>query len=607
MGPITVAILTISDRCSRNEAVDESGPCLAQMINNGILQNSQVAKTDLVPDEIPLIQEKLIHWSDECRINVILTTGGTGFSSRDVTPGATNAILDKQTPGITNLIFKKSLEITPLAALSRMTSGIRKKSLIINFPGSKKAAKECLEAIAKVIPHAVDLIVGVEESVKKVHSDLSESKVDGKKIANRNRQSIFPLLSVKNAQEIIKAEVNDLKKETVVSLDNALGYILAEDVTAKDPLPPFRASIKDGYAVVSSDTAITKKVIGASTAGDNLDLLITPGFCARISTGACVPSGADAVIQIEDTYLVQASDDGETEIEVGFKTKPKPGQDIRQPGSDIKVGEIVLSKGTYLGSCELGVLAAVGVCNVKVYAKPIIGVMSTGNEVQNPGEVLQPGKIRDSNRTTLINLLKEHGYTSVDVGIVPDDLNILFKALKTAFESADVLITTGSVSMGEKDYLKQIFLTDFSANIHFGRVQMKPGKPTSFATFTYKNNKKFWFGLPGNPVSAAVTCQLFVLPALKIFAGWEEAFPARLKAKLTEDIKLDERPEYRRAVITYKGEEIPYASTTGNQISSRLLSCVGANCLLELPSSSDVKILEKNSIVNALIIQKLFE
>lgn len=608
MGPISVAILTISDRCSRNEAKDESGPCLVEMINNGILPNSYVADVDLVPDEISLIQRKLKYWTDEKCIKVILTTGGTGFSERDVTPEATNAVLDKQTPGISNLILIKSLEKTPLAALSRNTSGIRNKSLIINFPGSKKAVKECLEAVARVIPHAVDLIVGAEKSVKSTHGELFESKVDARKIANRSRQSIYPLLSVKEAQEIVKQEFSNVTNEIVVALDDAFGYVLAEDVMATDPLPPFRASIKDGYAVVSSDLSTNKKVIGVSAAGDDVqNLHVVAGFCARVSTGACVPSGADAVVQIEDTYLVEASPDGETEIVIGFKTQAKANQDIRPPGSDINVGELVLSKGTYLGACELGVLATVGACKIKVYKKPLVGVLSTGNEIQNPSEILQRGKIRDSNRTTLMNLLKEHSCSAVDLGIARDELNALYGTLKKGFETVDIIITTGSVSMGEKDYLKQILTVDFSAKIHFGRVQMKPGKPTSFATFSLNNHKKFWFGLPGNPVSAAVTSQLFVLPAIKLYSGYKGAFPGRVKAKLTENVKLDERPEYRRAILSYAKEEIPTVSTTGNQISSRLLSCVGANCLLELPASSGVKILEKNSIVNALLIQKLLE
>ncbi|KAL0270380.1 UNVERIFIED_CONTAM: hypothetical protein PYX00_007811 [Menopon gallinae] len=614
MESITFGVLTISDRCARKERRDECGPNLLKVITR---EGGRVAEMDVVPDDVTEIQSKLKEWCDELHIDVVLTAGGTGLADTDVTPEATKLLLDKEVPGIPNLMFKISSQITPLAALSRAACGVRGRSLIINLPGSKKAAQECFEAVLGVIRHAVDLIKDNKSNVSFTHGEEHamyqlRSSVSSTDVVNRSRESTYAKYTVSDAQKLIEQCLdgeNDLMSKEIVSLGEGLGYVLAEDVVAAYPLPPFPASIKDGYAVISSDPTPVKKVIGISSAGDeDLEgIEVRPGFCARVNTGARVPKGADAVIQVEDTELVACTESGEEELEVNFKTTAKPGQDIRSPGSDIGVGELVLPKNTSLGACELGVLAAVGSRKLQVYAKPLVGVLSTGNELQNPGEKLLPGKIWDSNRTTLINQLKESGFDSIDLGIVQDSPDELFRRLKNGFEQVDIIITSGSVSMGEKDYLKRVLVADFDADIVFGRVEMKPGKPTSFARLKYKDKTKLWFGLPGNPVSAAVTSILFVLPALRKISGHKNLYAARIKVRLAEDIRLDERPEYRRAIVSYEegGRSlVPLARTTGNQISSRLTSCVAANCLLELPGSSEsLRIQEKGSIVNALIIR----
>lgn len=613
MDSISVGVLTISDRCWRNEARDESGPNLANMVSGSILPRATVAVTGLVPDEHWRIQQVLKEWCDEKKLNLILTTGGTGLSSRDVTPEATAAVLDRQVSGISQLMFTRSLCVTPLAALSRGLAGVRGQSLIINLPGSKKAAKECLEAVSPVIPHALDLITGNETRVASCHNKLKDerSKVDSSRIAFRPRQSTYKLLSVEEAQSLVAAHANLDVTSVNVNFSAALGFVLAEDVVALDPLPPFPASIKDGYAVISDDSYSERSVIGASSAGDTADeVKILAGQCVRVNTGAPVPPGADAVVQVEDTKVVEATKDGRTELQIKFMKPAVAGQDIRPKGSDIEAGEVVLKRGCCLGPCELGVLATVGATSIRVVPKSRVGVLSTGNELQNPGEILQPWKIRDSNRSTLLSLLQENGFAALDFGIVRDEPDALFKSLKSAFAHADVVVTTGSVSMGDKDFLKQVLVADFGASIHFGRVQMKPGKPTSFGTLDC-GGRKIWFGLPGNPVSAAVTCQLFVLPALRILSGSSKPFPIRIKVTLSEDIRLDERPEYRRAVLNYDGSnggvlEIPSASVTGNQISSRLLSCTGADCLLELPPAIDGnKTIVAGSLSTALITRRV--
>ncbi|XP_026675755.1 LOW QUALITY PROTEIN: molybdopterin biosynthesis protein CNX1-like [Diaphorina citri] len=275
------------------------------------------------------------------------------------------------------------------------------------------------------------------------------------------------------------------------------------------------------------------------------------------------------------------------------------------PGIDIRKGATILEEGNLIGPPELGLLASVGVTSITVYKKPIIHILSTGNELDEPdAHVLKPGCIRDSNRTVLASLLSENGFSSVDKGICRDDPDLLLQCLKSNLASCDVIISTGSVSMGDKDYLKDILVTDLGASIHFGRVNMKPGKPTTFATL----GNKLIFCLPGNPVSAMVTCHLFVLPALKALAGSSHPSPALLKAKLTADLSLDpERPEYHRVSLHYNpSEEHLLAYSTGHQLSSKLLSCKSCNGFAILPKATTKKTLEKNSLVNVILTKAFY-
>jgi len=232
----------------------------------------------------------------------------------------------------------------------------------------------------------------------------------------------------------------------------------------------------------------------------------------------------------------------------------------------------------------------VGVTEVLVSKLPRVSVLSTGNEIQEPGEKLLPGHIRDSNKTTLLSLLANGGVEAVDAGIAKDDLENLTKALQKAFEQSDILVTTGGVSMGDRDLLRQVLVSNFRAEIHFARVQMKPGKPTTFATCHVNQQPKLIIGLPGNPVSATVTCHLYVLPAAKLLAGYTSPLPGKIRAKLVvpSPLPLDPRPEYTRVQLKFKpGQAVAEAIPTGNQISSRLASMANANGLLILPAKSD--------------------
>lgn len=602
-------ILTVSDTCYGDPSKDKSGPQLAQNVLE-TYHGSTIIFKEIVPDHLQLIECTL---RDKSTVNsncdVILVTGGTGFAPRDVTPEATRAVIQKEAPGLAYAMISKSLEITEMAMLSRMVCGIRNNTIIVNLPGSAKGSVECFGFIKKALPHAVALARDHEKEVKAthetVHGGLSYAGNTEKSkvkllVALRNRKSPYPMLEVDEATKLILEETSKLTSNiagNVVDISQSINRILAEDIVAKDPLPPFPASIKDGYAVLASDGVGVRKVRDVIAAGDFLKPSpLQSGEVIRISTGAPVPEGADCVVQVEDTELVKASGDGTKELEIKINVAPKTGQDIRPVGSDIPLGKTVMSKGERISVGHIGVLATVGVTKVKVVKRPRIGVLSTGNELQNPHEELKPFHIRDSNKSTLLALLKQFNFEASDCGIARDTPDEVKKKLWNALKSNDVVITTGGVSMGEFDVIKKVLEVDFCATVHFGRVNMKPGKPTTFATCMFQNQPKLIFGLPGNPVSAIVTSVLFVLPALR---------------KLTQDIKLqlpivkahlidwkgpsslDIRPEYVRVSlqpVESGGKEsngVFFASPTGNQISSRLNSFIGANGLLRLPGRNE--------------------
>lgn len=349
-------------------------------------------------------------------------------------------------------------------------------------------------------------------------------------------------------------------------------------------------------------------MVGGSDAGTNPDISLKPGTCMRINTGAPIPNGANAVVQVEDTELIKASDNGSEELEIKILVAPSQGQDIRKVGSDIPQNSLVLKQGTQLGPAELGLLATVGAVKVETFEKPKVGLLSTGNELQDPSdEVLRPGAIRDSNKTTLRALLEEAEFDFLDCGIAIDEPNALLQKLVENLSKIDVLVTTGGVSMGDRDLLRQVLVQDLGAKIHFARVHMKPGKPTTLATLDYQGQKKIILGLPGNPVSAFVTAQLYLLPACRYLQGLQQAFPAKVQARLPCDCKLDPRPEYVRSVLSWKhSQAVAEVEMTGNQISSRLLSCSAANGLLILPpKSEDIQVLPAGTVVDAMIIGAL--
>ena len=408
-------------------------------------------------------------------------------------------------------------------------------------------------------------------------------------------ESPYPMLSVEAALAAVLAQAGPLPPVTIPARQ-ALGYILAADIRASEPLPPFPASVKDGYAVIAADGPGTYPLIGEVTAGRMADFTVTPGTVAYVTTGAPMPPGADAVVMVEQTEKLWAGN-GSTQIDI--RVRVRAGDDVRPVGVDVAAGELVLETGTRLGPAEIGLLATAGVTDVSIYPRPLVAVLSTGDELVESGTPLGAGQIWDSNRAMLIAAIQAVGGEVMDLGISGDSQASLEASVQRGLV-ADVLLTSGGVSMGDLDLIKP--LLEHAGQVHFGRVRMKPGKPITFATTVRCDHTCLVFGLPGNPVSSLVTFYLFAVPAIRALAGHADPNLRRVQARLSRALPLDPaRPEYHRATLRWETAQNCFvAESTGSQSSSRLLSMRTANALLELPEREGE--LPAGSLVTALLI-----
>jgi molybdenum cofactor synthesis domain-containing protein len=381
----------------------------------------------------------------------------------------------------------------------------------------------------------------------------------------------YELIEADTALEIVLKHVYPLPPQTVTTFEG-LDLVLAQDIMAQEDLPPFPCSAKDGFAVIAHDTTNPRRLIGEQTAGYIANLRVEVGTCARITTGAPLPPGADAVIMVEYTQ--------EADGLITLQREVVPGADVRPVGQDITTGQRVLEAGLSIGPQEIGLLASLGYTTVLARPRPRVGVLSTGDEVVEPDRTPKPGQIRDSNRYTLMAAIQRAGMQPISLGIGSDKQEELMAKIAEGLSTCDALITSGGVSMGKLDLIKPILETE--GQVHFGLVNMKPGKPLTFATMRGKPI----FALPGFPVSSLVSFELFVRPALLKMSGQRLLLRPRVPVTLAETIQGDAwRPEFHRVKLA-RERGVWMARTTGAQSSGRLLSMVGANGLLVLPKRS---------------------
>lgn len=387
------------------------------------------------------------------------------------------------------------------------------------------------------------------------------------------------LISVEEATRRITSGLQRLPAEPVALLD-ALGRVLAEDVLASRAIPAYPTSTMDGYAVRAADVThvpMSLRVTADIPAGVMPGKELGPGEAARIMTGAILPAGADAVVPVEDTNAQWAAGEGVAlGAEVTILRAPRPGDSIRQAGSDLMPGQQVLAAGAILRPPDIGVLAALGDATASVVQRPVVAILSTGDELAEPGQRLAPGQIYDANAYALTTLVRSWGAVAVRVPAALDTLASVRAAFQTALaHSPDLILSSAGVSVGAYDVVRSV-IEELGA-VEFWRVNLRPGKPLAFGRI----GGVPLIGLPGNPVSALVTAELFARPALAALGGWPASVET-IRAAAGETLRSDGRRSYLRVILRRDGGGW-MAVTTGTQSSSALLSLVLADGLLIIP------------------------
>ncbi len=397
-------------------------------------------------------------------------------------------------------------------------------------------------------------------------------------------------LSVDQARARILAPLEPVAEHHQVPLQEALGRVLYADVVAPADIPAFAASAMDGYALRAADLPAEGgnprrfPVIGASFAGAPFGGRVGPGQCVRIMTGAPLPEGADTIVIQED---VEGEGDS---VRIG--SGHRAGQHVRHPGEDVAAGSRVLAAGRRLRPADLGMLAGVGLGRVEVRRRLRVAYFSTGDELVEPGGELAHGDIYERNRYTIAGMLARLGVEGQDLGIIPDDRDAIRTAMLEAAQ-ADAVVTSGGVSVGEADYVRE--LLEEIGEISFWRVAVKPGKPLAVGTL----DGTHFYGLPGNPVSSMVTFFLFVRPALERLAGTDPQLPLTYPVRCPERVrKQPGRTDYQRGVLARAPDGALEVRPLREQGSSILSSMSGANCFIVVPADSGD--LDPGSVVQVL-------
>ena len=385
------------------------------------------------------------------------------------------------------------------------------------------------------------------------------------------------LLTVDEALQRIRDSLTPISGFERRALRDAHRCIVADAVTSPLNVPAYVNSAMDGYAIFGDDVPskgeVILQVIGSSFAGTPFDGKMEPGQAVRIMTGAMVPEGADTVVMQE---LARREGD-----QVTIGSQHKSGENVRHIGEDIAKGGVVLSPGQKIRAPELGLLASLGVAEVTVGRRLRVATFSTGDELCSIGEQPKKGQIYDSNRYSIFGMLKDLDIEHIDMGVIRDDPQAISEAFQSASEVADVLITSGGVSVGEADFVKQTL--DRLGKVDFWKIAMKPGKPLAFGTV----NNAVFFGLPGNPVSVMATFYQIVQPSLRYLNGESATRPLRLKVRCADQLKKRPgRQDFQRGVLKTDEQGELRVHTTGNQGSHILSSMSQANCFIILPAES---------------------
>ncbi|MCG8710470.1 molybdopterin molybdotransferase MoeA [Brenneria sp. 4F2] len=386
-------------------------------------------------------------------------------------------------------------------------------------------------------------------------------------------ESLSPgLLTLEQAQEKMFSRLETIAETETVSLYDATGRITASAITSPINVPPFANAAMDGYAIRCADltAAVTLPIAGKAFAGAPFDGDWPTGTCVRIMTGAPIPAGADAVVMQEQTEVESTG--------IRFLNQVKAGQNIRLPGEDIRQGAAVLPAGTKLSVAELPLLASLGIAQVEVFRRLKVAIFSTGDELQPVGQPLQAGQIYDTNRFAVRLMLEQLGCLVSDLGIVRDDPAALREVFRRADCGADLVISSGGVSVGEADYTKQML--EELGNISFWKLAIKPGKPFAFGKL-----QNAWFcGLPGNPVSSVATFYQLVQPLLARLSGHSQwRSPSRLRVKTTSALKKTPgRADFQRGYFSRNAQGEWEVKSTGHQGSHVFSSFSQANCFIVL-------------------------
>ena len=400
------------------------------------------------------------------------------------------------------------------------------------------------------------------------------------------------MISLDEAREYVLAGCARLD-EVDVPLADALGCVAAERVESREALPPFENTAMDGYAVRAADTRgapVELDVVGFIAAGTSGDVPVGPGQAARIMTGAPMPPGADAVVMVERTEEL-------TGDRVRIDVEVEVGQSVRPAGDDLQPGDAVVEAGTALTPAHIGLLATVGRPTVRVVRRPRVGVLSTGDELVDGDAPLGRGQIRDSNRPTLLALVRQAGFEAVDLGTARDDEATITAAIEHAVATCDAMVTSGGVSMGDLDFVKVVL--DRIGDMRWMQIAIKPAKPLAFGTV----GGKPVFGLPGNPVSSAVSFELFARPGLRKLAGHAELVRPAVRAVAGEPLRRspDGKAHFVRVAATVEDGRYVVRSA-GGQGSHQLAGLAAANALAVLPDGDGV---EPGGAVGVLLVGDL--